>query len=202
MDLTNQDSYIGWDGSVTGRSIGPANGPRGYDWNFVNNQIGPIYNGSSEFFESYIRYKRPMIEDGVVEYEFQYNGISDIHPAIGSYAFLMRPEGIQLHRITPLADDVPALLTNNAAPLEPPSKPLELKKNDFNHVRLELKGDDVSISINNNLVATVRITDPANKRHIGLLTIDSSTGVVRNMKYRGQWPKALPNVSDQLLAKP
>ena len=202
LDLTNQDSYIGWDGSVTGRSIGPANGPRGYDWNFVNNQIGPIYNGSSEFFESYIRYKRPMIEDGVVEYEFQYNGISDIHPAIGSYAFLMRPEGIQLHRITPLADDVPALLTNNAAPLEPPSKPLELKKNDFNHVRLELKGDDVSISINNNLVATVRITDPANKRHIGLLTIDSSTGVVRNMKYRGQWPKALPNVSDQLLAKP
>ncbi len=143
-----------------------------------------------------------MIEDGVVEYEFQYNGISDIHPAIGSYAFLMRPEGIQIHRITPLADDVPALLTNNAAPLEPPSKPLELKKNVFNHVRLELKGDDVSISINNNLVATAQITDPANKRHIGLLAIDGISGAVRNMKYRGQWPKTLPHVSEQLLAKP
>lgn len=201
LDLTSPDSYIGWDGSVTGRSIGPANGRMGYDWSFGNNQI--MASGvSSEFFESYIRYKRPMIEDGVVEYEFQYNGISDIHPAIGSYAFLMRPEGIQIHRITPLADDVPALLTNNAAPLEPPSKSLELKKNVFNHVRLELKGDDVSISINNNLVATAQITDPANKRHIGLLAIDGITGAVRNMKYRGQWPKTLPHVSDQLLAKP
>ena len=201
LDLTSPDSYIGWDGSVTGRSIGPANGRMGYDWSFGNNQI--MASGvSSEFFESYIRYKRPMIEDGVVEYEFQYNGISDIHPAIGSYAFLMRPEGIQIHRITPLADDVPALLTNNAAPLEPPSKPLELKKNVFNHVRLELKGDDVSISINNNLVATAQITDPANKRHIGLLAIDGISGAVRNMKYRGQWPKTLPHVSEQLLAKP
>ena len=202
LDLTGQDSYIGWDGSVTGRSIGRENERMGYDWTFRDNQLIAIFNSSSEFFESYIRYKRPMLEDGVVEYEFQYNGTSDIHPAIGSYAFLIRPEGIQLHRITPLADDVPALLTNNAAPLEPPSKPLELKKNDFNHVRLELKGDDVSISINNNLVATVRINDPANKRHIGLLCIDGITSVVRNMKYRGQWPKTLPSVSEQWLAKP
>jgi hypothetical protein len=201
LDLTGQDSYIGWDGSVFGRSIGQENERMGYDWTFRDNQLIAIFNGF-EFFESYIRYKRPMLEDGVVEYEFQYNGTSDIHPAIGSYAFLIRPEGIQLHRITPLADDVPALLTNNAAPLEPPSKPLELKKNDFNHVRLELKGDDVSISINNNLVATVRINDPANKRHIGLLCIDGITSVVRNMKYRGQWPKTLPSVSEQWLAKP
>jgi hypothetical protein len=107
LDLTGQDSYIGWDGSVFGRSIGQENERMGYDWTFRDNQLIAIFNGF-EFFESYIRYKRPMLEDGVVEYEFQYNGTSDIHPAIGSYAFLIRPEGIQLHRITPLADDVPA----------------------------------------------------------------------------------------------
>jgi hypothetical protein len=94
------------------------------------------------------------------------------------------------------------LRTNNATPLDPPSKPLELKKKDFNKVRLELKGDDVSITINDNLVATVRITDPPHQRHIGLLLLDDKSCEVRNMKYRGQWPKTLPPVTEQFLAKP
>jgi hypothetical protein len=143
-----------------------------------------------------------MLEDGVVEYEFRFDENSGIHPAIGSYGLILRPEGIQLHRITALADDVPTLLTNNATPLNPPSKPISLKKNEFNHVRLELKGDTLSISVNQEWIAAVPITEPANKRHIGLFLLDGKSGAVRNMKYRGEWPKSLPPVSNQFLAKP
>jgi hypothetical protein len=202
LDLTNPNGYQGWDGGVTQQSIARENDRTYGNWSFGNNGLQASSVNSSRFSENYIRYRRPMLEDGIVEYEFVFADNSEIHPAIGSYAFLIRPEGIQIHRVTPLADDVPALLTNNATPLDTPSKPLALKKNEFNKVRLELKGDEVSITINNDPVATVRIDEPATKRHIGLLLLDGKTSVVRNMKYRGQWPKSLPPVTEQYLAKP
>jgi len=202
LDLTNPNSYQGWDGALTQQSIARENDRTYGNWTFGNEGLQASSMDASRFAESYIRYRRPMLEDGVVEYEFQFADNAEIHPAIGSYAFLIRQEGIQIHRVTPLADDVPALLTNNATPLDPPCKPLALKKNEFNKVRLELKGDDVSITINNDPVATVRINEPATKRHIGLLLLDGKSGIVRNMKYRGQWPKTLPPVAEQFLAKP
>jgi hypothetical protein len=201
LDLINPNGYEGWDGSVSNDSIA-REGDRDYgNWIFKNDRLTGSFNGVP-FAESYIRYLRPMLEDGVVEFESKFDDDSEVHPAIGSYAFLLRPEGIQLHRITSLADDVPALLSNNATPLDPPSKPLELNRKDFNKVRLELKGDDVSITINDKLVATVRINEAANKRHIGLLLLDGKSCEVRNMKYRGQWPKSLPPITEQFLAKP
>jgi hypothetical protein len=202
LDLTHPSGYEGWDGSLSNNYIARDGDRNNYgNWIFKNDRLTGSFNGTP-FAESYIRYLRPMLEDGVVEYESKFEDDSEVHPAIGSFAFLLRPEGIQIHRITYLADDVPTLRTNNATPLDPPSKPLELKKKDFNKVRLELKGDDVSITINDNLVATVRITDPPHQRHIGLLLLDDKSCEVRNMKYRGQWPKTLPPVTEQFLAKP
>ncbi len=125
-----------------------------------------------------------------------------MHPAIGGQAFLLRKEGLQIHRITMLSDDQPAPLSNNAAPLDPPSKPIDFKSGDWNQARLGLKGNELSISVNGNDVGTVLIKDPAHLRHIGMFHFGGTEARFRNMTYRGEWPKMLPPVSDQILAKP
>ncbi|MCU0712546.1 MAG: DUF1583 domain-containing protein [Pirellula sp.] len=199
--LTNRAGFEAWDGTLAEQRITNNTNAR-ENWMFNNGEVTSNNPSSSTFKENYIRYLRPMLEDGVVEYEFWHDENSEVHPAIGSQAFLLRKEGLQIHRITMLSDDQPAPLSNNASPLDPPSKPIDLIAGDWNQVRLELKGDDLTITVNGNGVGTASIKDPAHLRHIGMLHFGRTTARFRNMKYRGEWPKTLPPVSEQMLAKP
>ncbi len=51
--------------------------------------------------ESVLRYHRPMLEDGQIEYEFYFDpGKVMVHPVFDRLAFLIDPEGVKLHRLT------------------------------------------------------------------------------------------------------
>ncbi|MFN7291720.1 MAG: DUF1583 domain-containing protein [Pirellula sp.] len=199
--LTNPAGFEAWDGTLAEQRI-TNNANTRENWMFNYGEVTSNNSSSPLFKENYIRYLRPMLEDGVVEYEFWYDENSEVHPAIGGQAFLLRKGGLQIHRITMLSDDQPAPLPNNASPLDPPSKPIDFKSGDWNQVRLELKGNDLTVTVNGSTVGTVLIKDPAHLRHIGMLHFGGTTARFRNMKYRGEWPKTLPPVSEQILAQP
>ena len=56
---------------------------------------------AGSFAESLLRYHRPMLEDGMIEYEFYYRpGESHCHPALDRLAFLLDPAGVRVHWIT------------------------------------------------------------------------------------------------------
>lgn len=199
--LTNVSNAEAWDGTLYSQSVSSNESPHS-GWQFRDREVTSNKLSVSTYKENYIRYLRPMLEDGVIEYEFWYDENSEVHPAIGGQAFLLREEGLQIHRITMLSDDQPAPLSNNASPLDPPSKPIDFKSGDWNQVRLGLKGNELSVSVNGNDVGTVLIKDPAHLRHIGMFHFGGTQARFRNMTYRGEWPKMLPAVSDQILAKP
>ncbi|XZE19650.1 DUF1583 domain-containing protein [Pirellulaceae bacterium SH449] len=199
--LTSPIGYEAWDGSLGGQSI-TNDEDRGGNWMFRNGEvIGNAYSNSPNS-ESYIRYLRPMLEDGVVEYECWSDENTEVHPAIGGQAFLLNKDGLKIHRIGFLPDKNSSLPTGVAPPVESASKPIEWKSGQWNRVRLELQGDELSIAVNDEVVATVSITDPPEKRHIGMLGFGGTQVRFRNMTYRGEWPKSLPPLSEQVLALP
>lgn len=199
--LTSSTGVEAWDGSLFGNSISK-NENDGGNWRFSNNEVNGFSYYSDPYRENYIRYLRPMLEDGIVEYDFWYDDDSEVHPAIGGQALLVKKDGLFLHQITLLNQDKSDLLSNNAVPLDPPSKPIDLKSEDWNRIRLELKGDNLSVVVNDVSIGSVLVKDPARLRHIGMLHFGGKQARFRNMKYRGEWPKTLPPVEEQILAKP
>ncbi len=199
--LTSSTGVEAWDGSLFGNSISN-NENNGANWRFSNNEVNGFSYYSDPYKENYIRYLRPMLEDGVVEYDFWYDENSEVHPAIGGQALLLKKEGLFLHRITLLNQDKSDLLSDNAVPLDPPTQPIDLKSDDWNRVRLELKGDNLSVVVNDIVIGSVLVKDPARLRHIGMFHFGGTQARFRNMKYRGEWPKTLPPVEEQILAKP
>ena len=74
-------------------------------------------------------------------------------------------------------------------------------RDSWNRVLIQLKGDDATLLVNDQKVATVKITDVASIRFPGLFRFaDESNAKVRNVKYRGGWPTELPSVEEQELA--
>ena len=77
---------------------------------------------------------------------------------------------------------------------------LPLKENDWNRLRLSLKGDVASVSLNGEAVFE-RTLEPTNQRNFGLFRFaDQTEARVRHVVYRGDWPKTLPSVEEQELA--
>ena len=64
--------------------------------------------------ESVLRYHRPMLEDGRIEYEFYFDpGKVMVHPVIDRLAFLIEPEGVKVHRLTDGAFERSGLAPDN-----------------------------------------------------------------------------------------
>ena len=75
-----------------------------------------------------------------------------------------------------------------------------MKADDWNRVRLTLRGATLTLNLNGQLVYE-RALEPANQRTFGLFHyVDTSEVRVRNVVMRGEWPKSLPPVADQELA--
>ena len=99
----------------------------GHDWLQVNDVNGPQIVGvkrglqlNGTMCESVLQYHRPMLEDGIIEYEFLYQeGDSHVHPSLGGLVFLLQPDGVSLHRMThgiyDRTDADPALVEQAAA---------------------------------------------------------------------------------------
>jgi predicted Zn-dependent protease len=146
--------------------------------------------------ENVLRYHRPMLEDGRIEYEFYFDpGKVMVHPAIDRLAFLIEPAGVKIHRLTDGAYERSGLAADNVCD-EPENRrgtgPLPLKPHAWNHLALRLSGDKVTIELGGQPVFERRL-EPENGRSFGLFHYADETQVrVRNVIYQGNWPKALP----------
>lgn len=158
----------------------------------------------AEYLESLLLYQRPMLEDGVIEFESWYEpGTFEVHPSLGMNAYLLRPDGIRLHRLTNAQYEDSSLLPDNEEAIDSSASAVPLKEKEWNRIRLTLKGDNLVISVNGAEVASVELTSASNERQFGLFRYSNKSRCrVRNLVYRGDWPKVLPIVDQQELAYP
>jgi hypothetical protein len=154
--------------------------------------------------ESLLRYHRPMLEDGTIEYEFYYSpGSHDVHPALDRLCFMLKPEGVGVHWATDSGFDAtetdPANLVYEVENKRG-SGPLPLTANAWNKASLSLAGDTVELRINQQLVYS-RVLEPGNQRTFGLFHYaDQTEARVRGLRWRGHWPDELPAAADQELS--
>ncbi len=168
------------------------------DWNQRGEELsGKVHEylaGTKQ--ESVLRYHRPMLEDGRVEYEFYFDpGKLMVHPALDRLAFLIEPSGVKIHRLTDGVYERSGLLPENVCD-EPENRrgsgPLPLKPQAWNHLALRLAGEKVTIDLNGQAIYERRI-EAENQRSFGLFHYADETQVrVRNVTYQGKWPRSLP----------
>ena len=154
--------------------------------------------------ESMVRYHRPIVEDGTIEYEFYYEPARILaHPTLDRLCFLLDPEGIAIHWVTDGRFDPSGIDPGNQTQ-EPTHRqgndPLPLIADQWNKVSLAIQGDTVGVELNGNPVYS-RELEPTNLRTFGLFHYaDQTEARVRNIRWRGDWPKKLPVPVEQELA--
>ncbi|MEX1042272.1 MAG: DUF1583 domain-containing protein [Pirellulaceae bacterium] len=158
--------------------------------------------GDSKNLESLFMYSRPLLEDGEITFETYYEpGKFEIYPALGGIAYLLEADGVAKHRMTEARWETSGRDHGNREPVSDTAPPW--KQQDWNQVRLVLRDDQLSIEVNGTKVHEAEVTEPASERFFGLFRYTEQTRCrVRNMVYRGDWPKELPAVEDQQLAYP
>lgn len=150
-----------------------------------------------------LRYHRPMLEDGTIDYEFIYSPETILtHPSIDRLAFLLRPDGVKVHWITDGKYDQTGLSPTNVFE-EPDNRrgpdQLPLIVGDWNHLQLQLSGDTVTLSLNDQVVYE-RVLEATNQRTFGLFHFaDETQARVRNIVWKGDWPRELPPLAEQEL---
>lgn len=145
--------------------------------------------------QSILRYHRPLFEDGELEYEFYYEpNETMVHPALGRLTFLLDPDGVKVHWLTDGMFERSSLSVHNAIE-EPdnrlgPNK-LPLKPKAWNQLKLTLKGDSTTIELNGQPVFKRKL-NAQNNRVFGFFHYaDESAIRIKNVIYRGEWPKEL-----------
>jgi hypothetical protein len=205
INLAASADLAGWTSYFEG-TIGPSG-----DWRLDSQSatdgdlIGvakTVLPGSHQ--EDLIRYHRPMIEDGVIEYDFYYRaGDVHVHPALDRLAFMLQPDGVRVHWVTDGPFDRTGLAPDNLFD-EPENRrgdgALPLKPDDWNRLRLSLSGDVVVLGLNGKPIYRRKL-EPTLQRTFGLFRYADRTATrVRNVVWRGEWPRELPPVSQQELA--
>jgi hypothetical protein len=204
IDLSEHLDLGEWIPDYYGESIDVENASwRKQDQEIVGRKI-PDTAGSSR--QSLLKYHRPLLEDGEIEYDFYYEpGVTNVHPALDRLAFLLEPAGVRIHWLTDAQYDRTNLTPDNV--FDEPArrrgpKTLPLQERDWNHVKLALKGDVVSLALNG-VEIYERPLEATIQRIFGLFHYASETDVrVRRVTYRGNWPRVLPPVAEQELAGP
>ncbi len=154
--------------------------------------------------QSLLQYHRPLFEDGQIDYEFYYQpGEAAVAPTLDRLALLLEPSGVAVHWLTDAQYDRTGLTPDNRA-IEQQNRRgpavLPLKEHAWNQVRLSLTADTISLQLNG-MEIYQRNLEPTNQRMFGLYhDAANSEARVRNVIYRGDWPKSLPALADQELA--
>ena len=171
----------------------------------VNRYYNPDQDNTtpSEAAQSLLSYHRPLRDGDVLSYEFLYEpGQVMVHPALDRLAFLLEPAGVRLHWMTTGANDTSGLLADNAVDDPEHRKgtgPLPLKPNDWNTLKLSMKGDVAALELNGQPVFE-RPIDQGNTRQFGLYHDKELTSVqVRNVVLKGHWPETLTDVDRRAL---
>ncbi|MFV1963987.1 MAG: DUF1583 domain-containing protein [Pirellulaceae bacterium] len=205
IDLIDFASWGAWRADIYGESISLDAANETAPWKKVGDEIqGQLRkNVSAANLESLLMYQRPMLEDGVIEFEsFYVPGEFEVHPAVGRTALMVSRDGVRQHLLTDAQYDTSGLAPDNVSPIDGATGNVELKEKDWNHYQLALKGNQLTLTVNDADVATVTLTEPSNERYFGLFRYSNKTQCrVRNLVYRGDWPKTLPPVEQQQLAR-
>lgn len=175
---------------------------KGDEGGWIVGHSNPALAGT--YLERLLRYQRPLVEEGSIEYEFFYEpGVVETCPALDRLAFLLHPSGVREHWITdgrygPVElrpDNVTDVPENRRGPAQ-----LPLLARNWNRLVLTLRGATVGLHLNGELVYE-RNLDSLNQRTFGLFHYSDATEArVRNVVLRGDWPKVLPPVTEQELA--
>ena len=179
-------------------------------WTHLNESPGGGVVGTRQtqfagsFKQSLLCYHRPLLEDGVVDYEFYYvPGEVMGHPALDRLVFLLDPDGVRLHWITDrehdrFRSDPTNSHADEAARRGP--KQLPLVPDNWNRLRLILDGDTVQLVLNDVLIFEY-VLHLTNQRMLGLFHYADHTELrVRNVSLRGEWPRTVPESDGQELA--
>jgi tetratricopeptide (TPR) repeat protein len=160
-------------------------------------------NVAGQDLESLLMYQRPMLEDGVIEFESYFiPGEFEVHPAVGRTVLVARPGGVRLHSLTDAQYELDRKSADDDQPVADAAAKVEFKEREWNRYRIALKGDQLTLAINGADVATVKLAEPANERFFGLFRYGDKTKCrVRKLVYRGEWPKTLPPIEQQQLAR-
>jgi len=160
----------------------------------------PEYEGSA--VQKLLRYCRPVAEDGTIEYEFFYRkGEACVHPALDRMAFLLESDGVKIHWITDrryerFARD-PANVSEEPENRVGPAELTLLEDGDWNRVKLDVAGDTVRLSLNGQAIYR-RELEASNQRTFGLFHYaDRTEAKIRNVVWRGDWPKQMPGIENQ-----
>jgi hypothetical protein len=144
--------------------------------------------------ESLVLYHRPMMEDGVIEYEFFYEPEKSIvHPAMDRLSFLLEPDGVKTHWGTDGMFQRDELSPDNTFESTEDMRrvALPLKSSEWNQMQLSLKGDRVHLVLNGEKIFSTTL-EAGNRRQFGLFHFaDQSSVRVRNMNWTGEWPKSV-----------
>jgi len=194
LNLTALPDLTGWLADYFGELVGVDNA----DWDKRGDEIqGRLHSDSSGMkLESVLRYNRPLLEDGEIDYEFYYEpGKTMVHPALDRLTLLLEPDGVKMHWLTDAQFERSGLKPNNASTetenLRGPAS-LPLKPKEWNRLSLSLAGDRVTVRLNQTEIYT-RTLEPTNQRIFGLFHYADETDVrVRNVTYSGHWPRQLP----------
>lgn len=164
----------------------------------------PAARGS--WLESILRYHRPLMEDGEVEYEFFYApGDVHVHPILDRLAFLIEPGGVGLHWCTDGRYDRTPVSPEHVIydhDAQRGARPLPLVAGAWNHMRVSLAGQTVSLTLNGRLIFQYTLAD-TNLRTFGFFRYaDQTLSRIRRVTLRGDWPKSLPRLAEQEFADP
>ena len=212
LELFPSDSVQGWKGTLYSDRMATISRQEDREYQASNVQwildqtskelLGTKRPDSSITRESVLQYMRPLLEDGEIEFETFYSPKgTELHPSIGRSAWLLKEDGIYLHRLTRRQFETDDLAPDNESKLVGCASAVPLKANDWNSVKLVVTGDDVMISVNGEHVGTGSLPEPPSERFLGLFHFANTTDSrLRKLIYRGKWPKTLPSVDQQMLA--
>jgi len=206
LDLMASEDLRGW-GSYYQESAGRT----GAIWQRVKDSQGQMEvrarrdpSPAGSFNESLLRYCRPIAEDGAIEYDFYYEPDRiAVHPALDRLAFVLCEDTVRVHWLTDGRFDRTEAAPDNLM-AEPHNRQgsgrLPLKDDDWNHLRLSIAGNVVSLELNGQSICE-RELESANRRTFGLFRYADQTEVrVRNVVMSGDWPRELAPPDEQELA--
>lgn len=156
------------------------------------------------FEEQLLQYCRPLLEDGMISYEFFHHEDSvHVDPALGRLVFLIRENGVSRHWVTNGQYDRTQTDPANMHFLpdcQQSTAPLPFRKSEWNRVQLELRDNEIFISLNGIKIYQEKLSFERRPRfgffHYG----DQTSSRIRNVIYEGQWPKQLPSLDEQEMA--
>jgi hypothetical protein len=206
INLIDIAGRAGWRADVYGESFTDDQTDANVPWKRTGEEIlGQLRKThSASPRESLLMYQRPMLEDGVIEFESYYvPGELEVHPAVGRSAVIIRADGVTRHLLTNAEWESSGLAPDNESAIAGAAESVPLKPNDWNQYRISLAGNLVAIAVNGAEAARYELNEPPNERFFGLFRwSDKTRSRIRKVVYRGDWLKQLPAPAEQYLAYP